>query len=67
MEEVGERVSLEKVKAAQKHFQLNDGIPVYLKGGLMDRVLFGTTVILCVFGVGYGASVIYELAVPPKN
>uniref|UniRef100_A0A670IIS8 Cytochrome c oxidase subunit 7A2, mitochondrial n=1 Tax=Podarcis muralis TaxID=64176 RepID=A0A670IIS8_PODMU len=39
-----------KVPELQKHFQEDNGIPVYLKGGTMDAMLYRTTMILSVFG-----------------
>lgn len=66
-EEPLEPISIESVKLKQKQYQLDDGIPVFLKGGAPDKILFGTTVALCIFGLGYGSTIIYELAMPPKN
>lgn len=37
------------------YLQAKNNLPVFLKGGPMDRVLFGTTLVLCAVGlVGFG-------------
>lgn len=47
--------------------QKPDGLPVHLKGGAMDKVLYGTTIVACVFGVlGFG-QVLYDLGFAKKN
>ncbi|GAA6109497.1 cytochrome c oxidase subunit 7A2, mitochondrial [Tachysurus ichikawai] len=56
-----------KVAAKQKMFQEDNGLPVHLKGGTKDSLLFSATMALTVFGTGY---VIYELfraAMPKKS
>ncbi|XP_049613761.1 cytochrome c oxidase subunit 7A2b [Syngnathus scovelli] len=47
-----------KVPKNQKLFQEDNGIPVHLKGGVADAVLYRATMTLTVLGVGY---VMYEL------
>ncbi|KAM6355078.1 cytochrome c oxidase subunit 7A2, mitochondrial [Podargus strigoides] len=49
-----------RVPEKQKLFQEDNGIPVYLKGGLMDSLLYKFTMGLSVFGTAY---VVYELFV----
>ncbi|KFP31126.1 hypothetical protein N325_06494, partial [Colius striatus] len=49
-----------KVPEKQKFFQEDNGIPVYLKGGLMDSLLYKVTMGLTVFGTAY---VVYQLGV----
>ncbi|NXU57749.1 CX7A2 oxidase, partial [Turnix velox] len=39
-----------RVPEKQKLFQEDNGIPVYLKGGLMDALLYRVTMGLAVFG-----------------
>ncbi|CAI5769703.1 cytochrome c oxidase subunit 7A2, mitochondrial [Podarcis muralis] len=56
-----------KVPELQKHFQEDNGIPVYLKGGTMDAMLYRTTMILSVFGTGYLLYVLFNAAMPKKN
>uniref|UniRef100_A0A3P9I9E6 Cytochrome c oxidase subunit 7A2, mitochondrial n=2 Tax=Oryzias TaxID=8089 RepID=A0A3P9I9E6_ORYLA len=47
-----------KVPQKQKHFQEDNGMPVHLKGGSADALLYRTTMALTVLGAGY---VVYEL------
>uniref|UniRef100_A0A1A8FNX8 Cytochrome c oxidase subunit 7A2, mitochondrial n=1 Tax=Nothobranchius korthausae TaxID=1143690 RepID=A0A1A8FNX8_9TELE len=47
-----------KVPEKQKLFQEDNGIPVHLKGGIVDALLYRMTMSLTVLGVGY---VLYEL------
>ncbi|CAJ1077706.1 hypothetical protein FQN60_015491 [Xyrichtys novacula] len=56
-----------KVPQKQKVFQEDNGIPVHLKGGTVDALLYRTTMMLTVLGTGY---VVYELvtaAFPQKK
>ncbi|XP_006004107.1 cytochrome c oxidase subunit 7A2, mitochondrial [Latimeria chalumnae] len=55
-----------RVPEKQKIFQEDNGIPVHLKGGTADALLYRLTMSLTIFGMGY---VLYELiraAVPKK-
>ncbi|XP_072221656.1 cytochrome c oxidase subunit 7A2, mitochondrial-like [Leuresthes tenuis] len=54
------------VKKKQKLFQEDNGIPIHLKGGSKDALLYRATMALTVFGSGY---VVYELftAAMPKR
>ncbi|NXL85473.1 CX7A2 oxidase, partial [Alectura lathami] len=47
-----------RVPEKQKLFQEDNGLPVYLKGGIMDGLLYKVTMGITVLGTGY---VIYEL------
>ncbi|XP_054618542.1 cytochrome c oxidase subunit 7A2, mitochondrial [Dunckerocampus dactyliophorus] len=47
-----------RVPKNQKLFQEDNGLPVHLKGGTADALLYRTTMALTVLGVGY---VLYEL------
>nr|XP_012598612.1 cytochrome c oxidase subunit 7A2, mitochondrial isoform X1 [Microcebus murinus] len=49
-----------KVPEKQKLFQEDDGIPVHLKGGVADAILYRLTMVLTVGGTAYA---IYQLAV----
>ncbi|XP_072320482.1 cytochrome c oxidase subunit 7A2, mitochondrial-like [Eucyclogobius newberryi] len=56
-----------KVPHKQKLFQEDNGMPVHLKGGTSDALLYRTTMVLTVLGAGY---VVYELvkaAFPQKK
>ncbi|NXL56890.1 CX7A2 oxidase, partial [Chordeiles acutipennis] len=49
-----------RVREKQKLFQEDNGIPVHLKGGLMDALLYRVTMGISVFGTAY---VVYQLLV----
>ena len=49
-----------KVPEKQKMFQEDNGIPVHLKGGIADAVLYRATMILTVGGMAYA---MYQLGV----
>ncbi|XP_054872174.1 cytochrome c oxidase subunit 7A2, mitochondrial isoform X3 [Amphiprion ocellaris] len=56
-----------KVPLKQKAFQEDNGMPVHLKGGSVDALLYRTTMALTILGAGY---VVYELvkaAYPQKK
>ncbi|OWR48277.1 uncharacterized protein LOC116768740 [Danaus plexippus] len=54
------------IKKRQAQFQKEDDVPVFLKGGPFDAVLYRLTMFLCVVGLGGIAHTIYSHAVP-KN
>ncbi|KPP61852.1 cytochrome c oxidase subunit 7A2-like [Scleropages formosus] len=61
------RRPLNKVPDKQKVFQEDNGMPVHLKGGSSDALLYRLTMALTVLGAGY---VIFELvsaAFPKKK
>uniref|UniRef100_A0A8D0LBZ8 Cytochrome c oxidase subunit 7A2, mitochondrial n=1 Tax=Sphenodon punctatus TaxID=8508 RepID=A0A8D0LBZ8_SPHPU len=47
-----------RVPEQQKLFQEDNGIPVYLKGGIMDHLLYGLTLTITIGGTVY---CMYEL------
>ncbi|KAK2544870.1 cytochrome c oxidase subunit 7A2, mitochondrial isoform X2 [Columba livia] len=49
-----------RIAEKQKFFQEENGIPVHLKGGVMDVLLYRATMAISVFGTAY---VVYELLV----
>ncbi|XP_037607387.1 cytochrome c oxidase subunit 7A2, mitochondrial [Sebastes umbrosus] len=56
-----------KVPQKQKMFQEDNGMPIHLKGGSVDALLYRTTMALTILGAGY---VVYELvkaAFPQKK
>uniref|UniRef100_A0AAZ3P2G8 Uncharacterized protein n=1 Tax=Oncorhynchus tshawytscha TaxID=74940 RepID=A0AAZ3P2G8_ONCTS len=55
-----------KVPDLQKLFQKSDGIPVHLKGGLMDKMLCRTTMALTIGGTLYCLMALYIAAQPRK-
>ncbi|GLV43349.1 Cytochrome c oxidase subunit 7A [Carabus blaptoides fortunei] len=56
----------QSLKAKQAKFQCDDGLPVFLKGGVMDKILYQTTVVLCFVGTGMMAKLFWDLSVPKK-
>lgn len=54
------------LKKKQELFQKKDGVPLYLKGGPVDKVLFGITVALCVLGTALSIQTFYVLSYPKK-
>lgn len=57
--------NLAELKKWQKHFQTPDGVPVYLKRGLTDRLLFGFIVIGSGIGLGNSFLFLYEELIKP--
>ncbi|NXB18271.1 COX7R oxidase, partial [Rhagologus leucostigma] len=55
-----------KVPDLQKVFQRSDGLPVHLKGGVPDRMLYRTTMALTIGGTIYCLVALY-IASQPKN
>ncbi|XP_059215845.1 cytochrome c oxidase subunit 7A-related protein, mitochondrial-like [Centropristis striata] len=53
-----------KVPDLQKLFQRSDGVPVHLKGGLLDRMLYRTTMSLTVGGALYCLVALLNAAQP---
>ncbi|KAB0804571.1 hypothetical protein PPYR_01541 [Photinus pyralis] len=52
-----------RLKEAQKRFQVDDGVPIFLKAGLRDRVLYRATAALTFVGMAMSAQVLYSLAI----
>lgn len=55
---------LAKFKKLQADFQVEDGRPIFLKRGFLDRGLYLTTVLLCFAGVFLTLLCIYDHAKP---
>ncbi|CAB1312469.1 unnamed protein product, partial [Coregonus sp. 'balchen'] len=51
-----------KVPDLQKLFQKSDGVPVHLKGALMDKMLYRTTMGLTIGGILYCLMALYIAA-----
>jgi len=47
-------------------FQRIDDLPVHMKGGPIDKVLFGITMALCVIGTAYSLQTLYVMSFPKK-
>ncbi|XP_043118291.1 cytochrome c oxidase subunit 7A2, mitochondrial [Puntigrus tetrazona] len=56
-----------KVPHKQKLFQNDNGLPVHLKGGTPDAVLYVITMALTVFGCGYVVYALVDAALPKKK
>ncbi|XP_018409094.1 PREDICTED: cytochrome c oxidase subunit 7A-related protein, mitochondrial [Nanorana parkeri] len=56
-----------RVPELQKHFQKPDGVPVYLKGGYIDRLLYRTTMALTLGGTIYCIIALVIASQPKKN
>ncbi|XP_041983483.1 uncharacterized protein LOC121736381 [Aricia agestis] len=56
----------EEIKRKQELFQKDNGVPVFLKGGPFDAVLYRFTMLLCIVGLMGFAHTIYGHAVPKK-
>ncbi|XP_068577740.1 cytochrome c oxidase subunit 7A2a [Cebidichthys violaceus] len=54
------------VKEKQKLFQEDNGIPIHLKGGSRDALLYRATITLTVFGAGYVVYELFSAAMPKK-
>ncbi|GAB0092902.1 cytochrome c oxidase subunit 7A-related protein, mitochondrial [Sergentomyia squamirostris] len=50
-EEIKKVVDLSKLKRKQMAFQKDDGKPIFLKGGIRDRLLYSLTLMLAVLGI----------------
>ncbi|XP_037603414.1 cytochrome c oxidase subunit 7A2, mitochondrial [Sebastes umbrosus] len=54
------------VKEKQKLFQEDNGMPIHLKGGSKDAVLYRATMALTVFGAGCVVYELFSAAMPKK-
>ncbi|XP_053314607.1 cytochrome c oxidase subunit 7A2, mitochondrial [Spea bombifrons] len=61
------RPLLNKVPDKQKIFQEDNGIPVYLKGGFGDNLIYRGTMVLTVLGTGYALYELFLASMPKKN
>ncbi|XP_008312162.1 cytochrome c oxidase subunit 7A2-like, mitochondrial [Cynoglossus semilaevis] len=55
------------VNEIQKLFQTQDGLPIHLKRGLSDKLLYRTTMALTIGGALYCLVALYMAAQPKKN
>lgn len=56
---------MREIKKWQEFFQKPDGVPVYLKRGLTDRLIFGFVVIGTAVGLGNSLKFLYEEIIKP--
>ncbi|XP_068590538.1 cytochrome c oxidase subunit 7A-related protein, mitochondrial [Cebidichthys violaceus] len=59
-----EYLGANKVPDLQRLFQRSDGVPIHLKKGLMDKLLYRTTMSLTVGGALYCLMALYIAAQP---
>jgi len=59
--------SYARIPALQKKFQVDDGVPVHLKGGTMDIVLYYVTLAMLAVGLAGSFEFIYSQAFPKKG
>ncbi|CAO1355795.1 unnamed protein product [Diamesa hyperborea] len=52
----------DSLKRSMEKFQAKNSLPIFLKGGPMDRGLFGLTVVLCGVGLAGILQMVYTLA-----
>ncbi|KPI92690.1 PREDICTED: uncharacterized protein LOC106124407 [Papilio xuthus] len=57
----------EKIRRQQEIFQKHNDVPVFLKGGPFDSILYRFTMTLCILGLAGIAHTVYKHAVPKKN
>ncbi|XP_023935321.1 uncharacterized protein LOC112043891 [Bicyclus anynana] len=57
----------ESIRKQQDLFQRDNDLPVHLKGGPFDGILYRFTMLLCIIGLGGIAHTIYGHAVPKKQ
>ncbi|NWV30375.1 CX7A2 oxidase, partial [Origma solitaria] len=62
----GSRQYVNRVSENQKLFQEDNGLPVHLKGGAKDALLYRTTVGLTVFGTVYALYYLLVSSMPKK-
>ncbi|XP_017771626.1 PREDICTED: cytochrome c oxidase subunit 7A1, mitochondrial-like [Nicrophorus vespilloides] len=55
-----------QLKGKQSKFQIDDGVPSYLKAGFGDKALFALTAGLVTIGTGWGFSTLWVMSAP-KN
>ncbi|KAG8232945.1 hypothetical protein J437_LFUL013373 [Ladona fulva] len=56
----------EHLRQKQALFQRPDGVLIHLKGGPLDKGLFGLTIALCGVGLAMCGKLFYDLSVPKK-
>ncbi|KFO88422.1 hypothetical protein N320_10863, partial [Buceros rhinoceros silvestris] len=56
-----------RVPEKQKLFQEDNDLPVHLKGGVMDALLYRVTMGLSVFGTAYVVYQLFVISMPKKQ
>ncbi|XP_023025937.1 cytochrome c oxidase subunit 7A, mitochondrial [Leptinotarsa decemlineata] len=50
-----------QIQSMQKHFQMDNGEPVFLKKGFGDKALYQVTIALTIIGLGMSGHTLYQL------
>lgn len=58
---------LAELKKLQRRFQRRDNLPVFLKGGPADKVLFAATIGLTVLGFIHTMRLLYTMSYPTSS
>ncbi|XP_032882063.1 cytochrome c oxidase subunit 7A2, mitochondrial isoform X2 [Amblyraja radiata] len=56
-----------RVREKQKIFQADNGLPIHLKGGVSDAILYRLTMALTVGGTIYVLYKLFDIALPSKK
>ncbi|KOB69493.1 Cytochrome c oxidase subunit 7A-related protein, mitochondrial [Operophtera brumata] len=56
----------EKMRLQQQKFQTEDDVPIFLKGGPIDGILYRVTLALCIVGLLGVGKTVFDHAVPKK-
>ncbi|XP_045616588.1 cytochrome c oxidase subunit 7A, mitochondrial isoform X2 [Procambarus clarkii] len=57
----------QKIRAKMLEFQVDNGLPIHLKGGATDNMLFVSTLIVNGIGLAMCLHFFYGMAFPKKN
>jgi cytochrome c oxidase subunit 7a len=52
----------EKVKPVQARLGAEDGTPIYIKGGVLDTLLYRLTMACCIGGVAWDCKLYFDLS-----
>ncbi|KAG8201778.1 hypothetical protein JTE90_027263 [Oedothorax gibbosus] len=58
--------TMEEFKELQRQFQVDDGVPIYLKRGARDRIYFTFVLFMLAGGLANAGRIIYTKVFPPK-
>ncbi|XP_068243544.1 cytochrome c oxidase subunit 7A, mitochondrial-like [Palaemon carinicauda] len=56
-----------KIRSKMQYFQINNGVPIHLKGGPVDTLLFAATAGLNAVGLFMCLSFFYDMSFPKKK
>ncbi|KAK9739307.1 hypothetical protein QE152_g9141 [Popillia japonica] len=52
---------IRKLKRTQRKFQVEDCVPIYLKAGFRDKLLYNGTLVLLLISTGMSIDTLYQL------